>query len=173
MGLRPPGSLARPLCAAYRGSAGSRWPQLVPGSRFARLRAPPLGSPLLRSALPGPQRVAPPGPPLAVRDGASVASLPRSSLPALRAAPAASGPAAPCPGGLRGPAGRSWWPPAPGALAARPRLRGLAGASVAVRWWSWGSPLRPPAPPPPLGAPGAGNQGGGSVLPLTWVRPAR
>ena len=74
------------------------------------------------------------------------------------------------------------------------------GASVATAVLVWGSPLRPPAPPPPLGAPGcarlvggwsripvalrlcsqictwargAGEQGWGQVLPLGWVRPAR
>ncbi len=36
----------------------------------------------------------------------------------------------------------------PGASAARPRLRGLAVASVRALCLPWGSPLRPPAPPP-------------------------
>lgn len=67
---------------------------------------------------------------------------------------AASGAAGSRPGGLRGPSGRLSRPPAPGALSARAGLPALAAASPAAFWVSVGSPLRPPAPPPPLGAPG-------------------
>lgn len=101
-GPGPPAPSLGP-CAPLRGSAGSRWPRLVPGSCFARLRAPPLGSPLLRSALPSPQRVAPRVPPgpsaLRASGGPLLASL--------------VGARAPAPGGLRGPSGRLLGPPAP------------------------------------------------------------
>lgn len=59
----PPGSLARPVCAATR-LRGPRWPRLpsAPASRRCGL---PVRSPLLCLALGLVQRVAPPGPPLA------------------------------------------------------------------------------------------------------------
>ena len=83
--------------------------------------------------------------------------------PPPRPASRASGAAASGPGG---PAafGRGLGGCAPRGLAARPRLRGLAGASFVPLCSPWGSPLRPPAPPPPLGAPG-------SARPVAGLRP--
>ena len=68
---------------------------------------------------------------------------------------AASGAAGSRPGGLRSPPGRLSRPPAPGALSARPRLRGLAGGSVAA-FPGWGG--FSPAPPRPA-APAGGSGG--------------
>lgn len=138
----PPGSLARPLCAAARLRGRSLAPLRL-GSGCARLRASgaALWSPLLRFALAAALRVAPPGPPRArpLRGFGGGCLRPRG--PARPFGPLVS-------------------PPAPGALARRwraarvPRGPLRLVASVRVLCRPGFSPASPPPLPPPLGAPG-------------------
>ena len=135
----PPGSLARPLCAASRLRGRSLAPS---GSRAA-----------LRSAAGSPFR----GRPCSLRASRAPARGPAG--PPRRFALRASGGGALRPGGLRGPSGRLLWPPAPGAFCA-PALRGLAlvllGPSVfRCGFLPVGFSLFPPRPLPPLGEGGA------------------
>lgn len=105
------------LCAASRLLRHSLAPS---GSRLALRSAagsPFRGRPCSLRALRAPAR-GPAGPPGALRPSGFGGSPPRF---ARRRGGS-------CPGGLRGPSGRLSGPPAPGALAARPRLRGLASS---------------------------------------------
>lgn len=68
------------------------------------------------------------------------------------------------PGGAGGPLARLFCAPPPGPWLRARACAGLLGASVGPLCLPWGSPLRPPAPPPPLGAPG-------SPRPVGWLRP--
>ena len=145
---RPPGLPPRlrrsAACAPLRGSAGARWPRLV--------RAP-ASAPAAGSLFGRPCSAPPP---------------PRPSAWPRRVPPAPSRFAGFGGGCLRPRGARGLWPRsggcAPRGLAARPRLRGLAGASFVPLFVPWGSPLRPPAPPPPLGAPGGAR-------PVAGLRP--
>lgn len=121
----PPGSPARP-CAPLRGSCGARC-RRCPGLALAALRAP-VRSPLLRLGRG----------PWASRRPAGAPPAPSASRLRGRLAPA--------PGACAALRAACLGPLAPGALTARPRLRGLAGGSVAA-FPGWGRPL-PCAPPP-------------------------
>ena len=114
-------------------------------------------------APPGP----PPGRPLRGFGGGWLRPGGVGGLAAAFSAPPPGLGSAPAPArawGVLRPAGRAW-PPcrafvAPASAAPNPSRC----ASVGPLCRPWGSPLRPPAPPPPLGAPGG-------VRPVGWLRP--
>ena len=123
LGPSPPAPPLGP-CAPLRGSVGSRWPPCARVA-LAALR-PPFWSALLRLGLPLALRGFPAG------------------APPWPARFAASGPGASAPGGLRGPSGRLFWPPAPRGFLCSPRPRGCAGISVPGCQVQASGPLRGP-----------------------------
>lgn len=180
-----PAAASRPRSGARRppfASLRSPGPGLGPPPRLSRSATPTPGPlPRLRRALAGPGWFAPRHP---LRCGLPSLRFGRPCFSPARRAPARGpagsppGPPAsrlrarrlPAPGALRGPSGRFFWAPAPGALAARPRLRGLAGVRRGYCLSQCGSvpcgsPLRPPALPPPLGAPGSAGPKWGACGP--------
>lgn len=134
------------LVCRCRGSAGSLWPRLPLAPAFLCCGLP-VRSALLRAALGRVQRVASPGPPLAVRSGfgppAAFASL----------GPGGFGPGLLRPGGLSRPAAGSWCLRPPG-CGLRPLSSGGGSSGGGCSWAAaavaGGFPLPPPRPCRPL-----------------------
>lgn len=165
-----PAAASRARSGALRPSPGpppGRAPRLPRSAPCARCRAP--------RALAGPVCLASPSAPAA----GSLSGRPCSAPGRLRAARGPAGAPLGPPSGLRGrlapapglarPCGPRSGRVAPRGLAARPRLRGLAGCLWRAAAWGWVLPCAPPAPPPPLGAPGSARLIRVASPPAAWV----
>ena len=175
--LRVPPCAGAPAPARVRSGAARPPPLRGPGPAHCARRFAPPGPPRGPSGRRSPARPClraspsagsrwPRGPCRPIRSAAgSLSGRPCSAPGRLWACrgPAASsrgrplarlrGRLAPAPAAAR-PLGALWAAVAAGALVCAPAPARACSAFLWPLWWSWGSPLRPPAPPPPLGAPG-------------------